>query len=75
MFDSKRIRLTKPIIIAILLAALILSGCAGKRGWPGAQSEGDTLYVATMDGRVIAMNPDSRIREWDWQPTAKVTGG
>ena len=73
MFDTRRTRLTKPIIIAILLAALILSGCAGKRGWPGAQSEGGTLYVCTMDGRVLALDPDSGSRKWDWQPAETQT--
>ena len=73
MFDTKRTRLTKPIIIAILLAALVLSGCAGARGWPGAQSEGGTLYVCTMDGRVLALDPDSGSRKWDWQPAETQT--
>ena len=74
MFDSKRIRLTKPIIIAILLAALVLSGCAGTRGWPATVSEGGMLYVGTMDGRVLAIVPDSGVWKWDWQPTAKQGG-
>jgi len=74
MFDSRRTRLTKTLIIAILLAALVLSGCAGKRGWPGTVSEGGTLYVGTMDGRAVALNPDSGSRKWDWQPTAKQGG-
>ena len=74
MFDTRRTRLTKTLIIAILLATLVLSGCAGKRGWPGTVSEGDTLYVSTMNGRVLALNPDIGTRKWDWQPTAKQGG-
>lgn len=74
MFDTRRTRLTKPIIIAILLAALALAGCAGTRGWPATVSEGGILYVGTMDGRVVALNPDSGSRRWDWQPTAKQGG-
>jgi eukaryotic-like serine/threonine-protein kinase len=74
MFDSRRTKLKKTLIIAILLAALALAGCAGTRGWPGTVSEGGTLYVATMDGRVLALNPDSGSRKWDWQPTAKQGG-
>lgn len=70
MFDSRRASLKKILVIAICLATLVLAGCAGARGWPGAVSEGDTLYVGTMDGRVLALNPDSGSRRWDWQPTS-----
>ena len=74
MFDSRRTKLKKTLIIAILLAALALAGCAGTRGWPGTVSEGSTLYVGTLDGRVLALNPDSGSRKWDWQPTAGQSG-
>lgn len=74
MFDSRRTKLKKTLIIAILLAALALAGCAGTRGWPATVSEGGTLYVGTMDGRVLALNPDSGSRKWDWQPTAGQSG-
>ena len=74
MFNSRRTKLKKTLIIAILLAALALAGCAGTRGWPGTVSEGGTLYVGTLDGRVVALNPDSGSRKWDWQPTAKQGG-
>jgi len=70
MFDSRRNRLTKTLIIAILLAISVLAGCVGgTRSWPGTASEGDVLYVGTMDGRVVSLNPDSGSRKWDWQPT------
>ena len=74
MFDTKRTRLTKTLIIGILLATLVLSGCAGARGWPGTVSEGDTLYVSTMDGRAVALNPDNGSRKWDWEPSAGQSG-
>jgi len=74
MFNSRRTKLKKTLIIAILLAALALAGCAGTRGWPATVSEGGTLYVGTMDGRVLALNPDNGSRKWDWQPTAKQGG-
>ena len=75
MFNTRRIRLTKAILVVIILASLALSGCYGPRGWPGTQSEGDTLYACTMDGRVVALNPDRGIQKWDWQPTVGQTGG
>lgn len=74
MFDTRRTRLTKVLIIAVLLAALVLCGCAGARGWPGTVSQGGTLYVCTMDGRVVALNSDSGSRKWDWEPTAGQSG-
>jgi outer membrane protein assembly factor BamB len=74
MFDTRRTRLKKTLIIAILLAALALAGCAGTRGWPGTVSDGGTLYVSTMDGRVLALNPDSGSRKWDWRPTEGQSG-
>ena len=69
MFNSRRTRLTKTLIVAIFLATLVLAGCAGTRSWPGTISEEGVLYVGTMDGRVLALNPDSGSRKWDWQPT------
>ncbi len=74
MFNARRTRLKKVLIIATLLVALILSGCAGARSWPGSQLAGGTLYAGTMDGRVLALNPDSGSREWDWQPTTGQSG-
>jgi len=74
MFNTRQTRLTKTIVIAILLVALVLCGCAGKRGWPGTVSEGNILYVCTMDGRVLALNPDNGTWKWDWKPTAKQGG-
>lgn len=74
MFDTRRTRLTKVLIVAAILVALVLSGCAGKRGWPGTISEGGVLYASTMDGRVVALNPDSGSRRWDWEPSAGQSG-
>jgi len=75
MFDSRRNRLTKTLIIAILLATSVLAGCVGgTRSWPGTISEGDVLYVGTMDGRVVSLNLDSGSRKWDWQPTSGQSG-
>ncbi len=66
--------MTKAILVVVILASLTLSACYGARGWPGTVSEGGTLYVGTMDGRVLALNPDSGSRKWDWQPTAGQSG-
>ena len=74
MLNTRRTRLTKAILAVVLLASLALSGCYGPRGWPATQSEGDTLYACTMDGRVVALDPNSGMWKWDWQPAAGQTG-
>ena len=66
--------MTKVILVVVILASLTLSACYGARGWPATVSEAGTLYVDTMDGRVVALNPDIGSRKWDWQPTAGQTG-
>lgn len=74
MFDAKRAISMKAIIVAIVLTTLVLSGCVGPRGWPGVAVDGDTLFVGTMDGRVLALNPDSGSRIWQWKPEAEEAG-
>jgi len=84
MFDIKRARSTKPIVIAILLAVLALSGCIGPRGWPGVVVDGDTLFVGSMGGRVVrlelsARQEDKRVPsksdgEWVWAPEVEQAG-
>ena len=89
MFDSKRARSTKPIVIAILLAILALSGCIGPRGWPGVVADGDTVYVGSMGGKVFRLEVSARLQdkdedkpelserdgEWLWEPAEEGGGG
>jgi outer membrane protein assembly factor BamB len=74
MFDSRRTKLKKTLIIATLLVTLALAGCTGARGWSGTVSDGGTLYVSDIGGRVLALNADSGSRRWDWQPTEGQSG-
>ena len=71
MFDTRRNRPTKAIIITILLAVLVLTACSGPRGWPGAALENGVLYVGTMDGRLLVLNPESGARKWELKPEPK----
>ncbi len=85
MFDIKRAPSMKPVVIAILLAILALSGCTGPRGWPGIVADGDTVFVGSIGGRVIrlelsARQEDKRVPskpdgEWVWEPEAEQAGG
>ena len=67
MYKTRRYLLIKILIIAGALIALLLSGCIGPRGWPSGVVEGDTLYVGTADGRVLALNPEGGSRFWQWK--------
>lgn len=44
---------------------LIASGCAApaSRGWSGAILHGGTIYIGSMQGKVLALNPSARSRE------------
>lgn len=81
MFDIKRARSTRLPVVAILLAIflLALSGCIGPRGWPGVVAVGDTLFVGSMDGRVIRLEDKGGLSEpdveWVWEPKEEATGG
>jgi len=77
MFDIKRIRLTKAIVIvAVLFISLTFFGCTSSaRGWPGAQIEGNKTFVGSIQGTVFALNTESGSRLWEWKPTAKQTTG
>ncbi|KPJ52985.1 MAG: hypothetical protein AMJ37_01985 [Dehalococcoidia bacterium DG_18] len=86
MFDIKRATLTKPAVIAILLVTLALSGCIGPVGWPGVVVDGDTVFVGSMDGRVVRLELSARLEdrdggtlskadgEWVWEPQVEETG-
>jgi outer membrane protein assembly factor BamB len=71
MFDIRLIKPTKALLVLIILASLTLSACIGSRGWPGTVSEGDTLYVGTMQGKLFYLNSDSGARKWEWEPGKK----
>jgi outer membrane protein assembly factor BamB len=74
MFNTRRTWLTKTIVVALLLATSVLAGCLGPRGWPGTAYEGDTLYVGTMKGALLALNPVNGAEEWLWEPLREQTG-
>jgi outer membrane protein assembly factor BamB len=74
MFNTKQSWLTKGLFIVILLATLVLAGCVGPRGWPGTTSEGDTLYVCTIDGKVIALKSANGAQKWVWRAPVAQTG-
>jgi len=60
----------KIALIILIFATLIFVGCTSPRGWPGIQIAEDTIYVGTLDGRILALNPDSGSRKWEWTPAS-----
>jgi outer membrane protein assembly factor BamB len=55
-------------LVALLLVGLVASSCFGggavQGGWSGGTLRGDTLYLGSRDGRLIAVNVAEGSREW-----------
>jgi outer membrane protein assembly factor BamB len=68
--SSDRIRaLTRWLpLAALLLVVMVISGCAGgapaQGGWSGGTLRGDTLYLGSRDGRLVAVNIADGSRQW-----------
>lgn len=78
MFDTRRARLPRAMLIAavtaLVLLAVAISGCIGPRGWPGVASDGSVFYAGTLTGTVVALNPEGG-RIWKWEPRIEQTDG
>jgi outer membrane protein assembly factor BamB len=59
----------KAVSLAVLASfiAVFFTACLGPRGSPGAAVEGNTLFVGTMDGRVLALDIQDASLKWGWQ--------
>src|SRR4030042_4568533 len=75
MFKARRNKLTTAFVLIILLSCIALVGCSGARGWPGTYAEDDVLYAGSKDGSVLALNPDSGSRKWEWSPGVSQSAG
>ncbi|MBM3157581.1 MAG: hypothetical protein FJ004_09915 [Chloroflexi bacterium] len=75
MFNARLNKLTTAFVLISLLSCIALIGCAGPRGWPGTYAEDDVLYAGSSDGRVLALNPDSGSRKWEWSPSVTQSAG
>jgi outer membrane protein assembly factor BamB len=67
MLDFRRTGLKNAIAAVALSACLLVSGCMGARGWPSGVVSDGTLYVGSMQGRIVALNADSGVRIWEWE--------
>lgn len=73
IFD--RVSLSKILIIATVIiilsiSSLMMSGCScyGPRGWPGCFVTNSTMYVGSIDGKVLAVNTENKEEIWHWPP-------
>jgi len=74
------------LVLAIVLAVTVLTGCMSRQapqGFSGIVSDGDTLYVGSSDGRIVALDTDQRAAngaypspgEWEYAVTTESRGG
>jgi len=75
-------------LIAVSLFGLVLASCVPggaqpAKGWSGITSNNGTLYMGSMDGKIMAVNPSARTQqlhfpadgEWEYPITAPSGGG
>ena len=56
-----------PLLVILIVVGATISGCAGRqqpRGWSGATVVGDTLFVASIEGNLAAINISDGSRLW-----------
>ena len=68
-FKGNRVLLRRVLLLlAILLGmGVILSGCYGRgqpKGWSGATIAGDSIFVGSLEGRLVGLNKDDGSPLW-----------
>jgi len=83
-----KIKIAKIVILLSFITILLFSiGCTGVQrepiGFSGVNSYEGILYIGTTDGRIVAVNPESRVDrevfpspdgEWEYSPIVPSTG-
>ncbi len=83
-----KIRIAKIVILLSTVTVLLVStGCTGVQrnpiGFSGVNNHEGILYIGTTDGRIVAVNPESRVAreefpssdgEWEYMPIVPSTG-
>lgn len=55
------------LLVILVIGGVTVSGCYGRsqpRGWSGAIIADDTLFVGSLDGRLVALNKSDGSRLW-----------
>lgn len=65
------------LAVILLLGSLIFLGCTGTvpRGWSGGTIADDTLFLGSIEGKLIALNTSSGARLWEVPFETSSTGG
>jgi len=56
-----------PLLAILIIVGVVASGCYGRqqpKGWSGATVAGDTLFVASIEGNLTALNTSDGTRLW-----------
>ena len=83
-----KIRIAKIVMLLSIVTILLVStGCTGVQrdpiGFSGVNCHEGILYIGTTDGRIVAVNPESRVAreefpssdgEWEYMPIVPSTG-
>ncbi|MDY7018757.1 MAG: PQQ-binding-like beta-propeller repeat protein [Chloroflexota bacterium] len=62
-------------ILALTLPSCMPGGTQQAQGWSGVVYSDGLLYVGSMDGQVIAVNPSTRNLEWSYTISTPSTSG
>lgn len=65
--NCRKWRSMRIAIVSVFLLIFVLAGCSGgavQRGWSGGGLDGNTLYLGSRDGKLIAVNIADNSREW-----------
>ena len=78
-FRVKSLFRPKFLLVAVLLAGLLFSGCTGRgvapRGWSGVTASGGNVFLGTMDGRIVSLNTANNTLAWTVTLQNPATGG
>ena len=72
---KQKISLVAIIFFGLILASCVPGGTQPAQGWSGVVYNDGLLYVGSMDGKVISVNPLTRNLEWSYTIPASSTSG
>ena len=67
------------LLVMLMAGLLVIAGCAPggarPRGWSGGTIAGGTLFLGSMEGRLVAVDTSNGSRLWEVPFTARPSGG
>jgi len=80
-YNKVLLRKILPLVIVLLLGGVIISGCTQiggqPKGWSGGVIADDTLFLGSMEGKLIAVSTSDGSRLWEvpFEVSKQATGG